>query len=250
MTCSSPNSPRPAAASSDDTLMLLPGFMCDADLWADVAPALAPRWRIAHGDLFRDAAIETMAQTVLAAAPPRFVAVGFSMGGFVARQIALTAPHRLRALVLIATSALGTTPERAERNRERRARIADAPFRGLSRTDLRRALHPTRQDDEALVERMLAMGARLGKQVLLRQLAAEREDGHARLSEIRCPTLVVAADSDVLRPRVETDRLAAGIPGARCEIVPDCGHMIPLERPAELAALLNAWLATAVPADA
>jgi len=235
---------------NDGALVLLPGFMCDADLWADVEPGLAGHWRIGHGDMFEDASIEAMAHRVLAAAPDRIVVVGFSMGGFVAREIALTAPDRVRAMVLIATSAMGTTATRAERNRARRERIAAQPFRGMSRSDLRRALHPSRRDDEVLVDRMLAMGARLGKDVLLRQLAAERVDGHARLPEIRCPTLVVAAESDELRPRVETDRLAAGIPGARYEIVADCGHMIPLERPKVLAALLNAWLDQVAPGSA
>lgn len=232
-----------------NTLILLPGFMCDADLWRDVEPALAGRWRVVHGDMVRDESIEAMADRLLAAAPRRFVPVGFSMGGFVAREVALRAPERVRALVLIATSAMGTSPDRAERNRERRERIAARPFRGLSRSDLKRALHPSRRHDEALVERMLAMGRRLGKEVLLRQLAAGRVDGHDRLPEIRCPTLVVAAGSDELRPRRETDRLAAGIPGARYEIVEDCGHMIPLERPEALAALLNGWLDQAVAAD-
>jgi len=233
---------------TDKTLILLPGFMCDADLWADVVPLLRPGWRVLHADMFSDSSIEAMAVRALDEVPGRFAAIGFSMGGFVAREIALTAPDRAEALALIATSALGTTPERAERNRERRARIAAAPFRGLSRSDLRRALHPSRRDDAALVERMLAMGARLGKEVLLRQLSAERVDGYARLPEIRCPTLVVAADSDELRPRDETDRLAAGIPGARYEIVAGCGHMIPLEQPETLAALLNGWLDQAMPA--
>ena len=230
------------------TLILFPGFMCDADLWSDVVPLLRPGWQVLNADMFSDSSIEAMAARVLDAAPERFVAVGFSMGGFVAREIALTAPERVEALALIATSALGTTPERAERNRERRKRIAAAPFRGLSRSDLRRALHPSRRDDAALVERMLDMGARLGKEVLLRQLSAERVDGYGRLPEIRCPTLVVAAESDELRPRDETDRLAAGIPGARYEIVAGCGHMIPLEQPETLAALLNGWLDQAAPA--
>lgn len=236
------------SSQADETLVLLPGFMCDADLWTDVTPALDPRWRIAHGDVFQDASIEAMAARILASAPPRFVAVGFSMGGFVAREMALSAPDRVQALVLIATSALGSSPTRIARNRERRERIAAAPFRGLSRTDLRRALHPSRRDDEAMVERMLAMGARLGKDVLLRQLSAERVDGHGRLPEIRCPTMVVAAEADELRPRGETDRLAAGIPGSRYEIVPECGHMIPLEQPGALATLLNESLAQATPA--
>lgn len=238
---------QPRHDGDGNVLILLPGFMCDADLWAEVEPSVAPRWTARHGDLFQDDTITAMATRVLDEAPGRFVAVGFSMGGFVAREMALRAPDRVRALVLIATSAMGNPPERTARNRERRVRIAAAPFRGLSRTDLRRALHPSRRDDEALVERMLAMGARLGKAVLLRQLALERDDGHDGLADIHCPTLVVAGESDELRPRVETDLLAAGIPGARYEIVPDCGHMVPMERPAVLAALLNDWLDRVLP---
>lgn len=230
-----------------NALILLPGFMCDADLWAEVTPRLEPRWNIAHGDLFQDGSIAAMVTRVLGEAPERFAAVGFSMGGFVARELALRAPGRVRALGLIATSAMGNPPERTARNRERRERIATAAFRGLSRTDLRRALHPSRRGDEALVERMLAMGAHLGKDVLLRQLGLDREDGHGTLKDIRCPVLVVAGERDELRPRVETDRLAAGIPGARYEIVADCGHMVPMERPEVLAALLNDWLDQAVP---
>ncbi len=230
-----------------DTLVLLPGFMCDGDLWSDVTAALDPRWRVVHADLFQDTSIEAMAARALAETTGPLVAVGFSMGGFVAREMALTAPEQVRALVLIGSSAMGNPPERVARNRERRVRIADAPFRGLSRTDLRRALHPTRRDDEALVERMLAMGARLGKDVLLRQLALERQDGHDRLAEIACPALVVAADADELRPRAETDRLAAGIPGARHEVIANSGHMMPLEHPALMAALINGWLDRVVP---
>lgn len=230
-----------------NALILLPGFMCDADLWSDVVPLLDRRGAVVHGDLSRDDSIDAMAARVLGDAPERFVAVGFSMGGFVAREMALRAPGRVRGLALIATSAMGNPPERTARNRERRARIAGAPFRGLSRSDLRRALHPSRRDDAALVERMLAMGARLGKEVLLRQLGLDREDGHDGLRDIRCPALVVAGESDELRPRSETDRLAAGIPGARYEIVPDCGHMVPMERPEALAGLLNDWLGQVAP---
>ena len=99
------------------SLVLLPGFMLDAGLWDDMAPLLAPLGPIHHGDLFQDETLDGMAARVLAAAPDRFVLVGFSMGGFVARQIARMAPERVRALVLVATSARGDSASQQARRR-------------------------------------------------------------------------------------------------------------------------------------
>jgi pimeloyl-ACP methyl ester carboxylesterase len=97
------------------TLVLLPGFMTDPDLWADMLPSLAPLGPILHGDLSRDATIDAMARRVAAEAPDRFTLIGFSMGGYVAREITRLAPERVRALVLIATSPRADTPGQARR---------------------------------------------------------------------------------------------------------------------------------------
>jgi pimeloyl-ACP methyl ester carboxylesterase len=65
---------------------------------------------------------------------------------------------------------------------------------------------------------------------------------------ITTPTLVVVGDHD-LPEFVETARwLAATVPGARgnaLAVVPGAGHMLPMERPAELNAVLDSWLAAA-----
>src|SRR5258708_24524487 len=90
-------------------LVLLPGFMCDADLWSDMRSELAALGRAQFGNVYEDDTLEGMARRVLGAAPPRFVLIGFSMGGFVARVAALIAPERGRCSVFIATSTLGST---------------------------------------------------------------------------------------------------------------------------------------------
>ena len=69
-----------------------------------------------------------------------------------------------------------------------------------------------------------------------------RRDGYADLERIACPALVVACRQDRLRSFEETERMARHLPRARFEAIEDCGHMAPLERPAELAALLAAWI--------
>ena len=89
--------------------------MCDADLWADMATDLARLGRVHHGNVYQDDTLEGMARRVLAESPDKFVLVGFSMGGFVARVLTLMAPERVAGVAFIASSAREYTP--AERQR-------------------------------------------------------------------------------------------------------------------------------------
>jgi len=53
------------------------------------------------------------------------------------------------------------------------------------------------------------------------------------LRAIRCPTLVLIGDQDVPDIRGIVDRLAAGIPGARREVIKDSGHIVHMAQPAQ-----------------
>jgi pimeloyl-ACP methyl ester carboxylesterase len=62
-------------------------------------------------------------------------------------------------------------------------------------------------------------------------LAREMLDG--KLAQIKTPTLVIWGRDDALTPPALGDRLAREIPGARLVTIPECGHLPPLEHPAE-----------------
>ncbi len=63
------------------------------------------------------------------------------------------------------------------------------------------------------------------------------------LGQISAPTLIVASDLDRLCPPKAAEIIAAGITGSRLEIIPGAGHPIPVEKPSELAASINSFLA-------
>ncbi len=88
-------------------MVLIPGFMLDADLWRDVEPELAAYGPIIHADLSRDSSTAEMASRAIAVAMAEMVLVGFSMGGHVALEIVRQASERVIALILIATSEQG-----------------------------------------------------------------------------------------------------------------------------------------------
>jgi len=63
-----------------------------------------------------------------------------------------------------------------------------------------------------------------------------------RLSEIKCPTLVIAGENDRIRSLDEARELNDRIPNSTLRIVPQSGHMIPMEQPSELAEIVGSWL--------
>ena len=181
--------------------------------------------------------------------------VGFSMGGYVARELARIAPERVEALILIATSARGDTEELI---RQRRSSLKAPPkaFKGLSRPAIVSSLHPDLANDETMTASALPRTGsssknssrderfRRGGEVFPRQSAMARAGDLERLGEIVQPTLIVAADADRLRSREEAEELHRGIARATLETVAHTGHMIPLEQPKALARVMTEWLKT------
>ena len=74
-------------------LVLLPGLLCDAALWAPQVEALADIAEPSVADLTRDESLAGMARRVLAAAPARFALAGLSMGDISPRRSCADHPN-------------------------------------------------------------------------------------------------------------------------------------------------------------
>lgn len=223
-------------------LVLLPGFMLNQHLWDDMREPLAALGSLTFGDLGQDIGIQAMADAVLRQAPEQFVLFGFSMGGFVAQAVALKAPERVLGLALLNTS---SRPQSEQESSATRAQLEIAQriaFKGLTSRALASSLHPARSHERALLDRLQAMALANGKDVFLRQLQTLRDSNAEQLSQLRCPVLVVASDQDKLRSVEESEEMVRQIAGARFEIIADCGHMTPMEKPDVLLDIITGWL--------
>src|SRR5262245_27534189 len=98
-------------------VMLVPGLLCSARLYAEQAAALWPFGPVTVADHRRDHSMAAIAARILATAPPRFALVGLSMGGYIALSIQWQAPERVDRLALLETSARPDTPQQTERRR-------------------------------------------------------------------------------------------------------------------------------------
>jgi len=228
--------------NSSRHFILCPGFMTDQALWSRMAPGLADLGIAAFADLSRTDDLEVTAHDLLKNAPDRFILIGFSLGGFVAREIVRLAPERVSGLVLMNSSARPPRPEIAKRNAFLIGHTKERGFRGLSSDAVKKAFHPNLRDDAALIQEVKDMALRMGGDAFIRQLSIQRPDRRADLADIACPTLVIWARQDELRSMNESKEMADAIPNARFEIIEDCGHMTPMEAPSAVLDLLTSWL--------
>jgi len=223
-------------------ILLIPGFMCDHRLWDDMVPELSLFGNVHFGDLSEGETIQEMAELVLINAPETFILIGFSMGGYVAREIYKLAPNKVNLLALLNTSARGSNDKDRARSKKTINVIKNRMFRGLSATSLKQAFHPNRENDTIIFSRVQAMAADLGKDVFMRQIRLDRECGILSLRKILCPTLILTSDNDRLRSIEESHELAREIPNARLQLIDKCGHMTPIEKPKHLTEVLLNWI--------
>lgn len=224
-------------------LLLLPGLLCDAGLWAPQAEALAELADVQVADLTQDDRVEAMAARVLARAPARFALAGLSMGGYVAFEILRQAPERVSRLALLDTTAAPDSPERALQRRRSLAILNRGRFPGVTQQLLPTLVHP-RHVLGPMGEAVQAMARRVGPEAYRRQQTAilHRPDSRPLLPMLTQPTLVLGGADDALTPPAVVQALAEQIPGAQLHTLPDCGHLPTLEQPEATSALMRRWL--------
>jgi pimeloyl-ACP methyl ester carboxylesterase len=222
--------------------VFLPGFMLDESLWDEVVDHLQLDSAIYRLKLAPGTTTEEIATGVARSAPERFVLIGFSLGGYIARKVAELLPDRVAALVLVATSLRSDSEERQKAKRHAIAATNASNFRGLSPSSIAQSLHPERRGDSKLIARIRAMGHRLGYEAMKIQATIQRDEIAA--ASLSCPTLIISAAEDPLRSMAEAKELAEVIPNATLVVIERSGHMLPLEQPEVLAQTINRWLKT------
>ena len=173
---------------------------------------------------------------------------GRSRGGMLAQALALQAPERVSSLILSGTShrglgavgstdavnrAMNFTPEMTrEQIFETQNSAMASP--GWKERDPAAFAEVMRIDLEAPPRRFA---------VVRQQESVNSWSSFERLGEIRCPTLVICGADDGMVPPENSRQIAVGVPGARLELIPQCGHLPMLEKPREVADLVLSFLA-------
>lgn len=194
-------------------LLFLPGAGASASFWRPVAERLTangPRHFFAWpglGDEPPDPdvrGIDGLVAMVQAELQGPTDLVAQSMGGLVAARVALEAPHRVRRMVLVATS-------------------AGVPMAGFGASDWREAYSSTYP-------------------AAARWISAAHVDLSARLVAIKAPVLLIWGGADPVSPPSVGERLQRLLPHARLEVIAGGDHDLARTHAKEVAALVEAHL--------
>jgi 2-succinyl-6-hydroxy-2,4-cyclohexadiene-1-carboxylate synthase len=233
-------------------VVLAHGFTQTQAAWEPLAARLRARRRLVrvdlpgHGGSAGVRAGFAEAAGLLGACGGRAAYVGYSLGGRLCLRLALDRPELVEALVLLGASpGIADPAERAERRAADEALARDLERHGVAAfldRWLAGPLFATLPPERAGRRERLANTAE-GLASALRLLGAGAQAPlWDRLGGLRCPTLLVAGALDAKFAGLAAEMAAAIGPAARVALVPGAGHAAHLERPAELAALLDGFL--------
>jgi pimeloyl-ACP methyl ester carboxylesterase len=227
------------------TLVLIPGLLCDRRLWSDQIAGLSTHTDISVADITQLATLTEMAASVLRAAPERFSLAGFSLGSQVALEIMQTARDRVERLALLSATHGGLLPPSMVAFREAVGVIERGDFQQYLDSFYPRYVAERRASDTMLRVIFMDMAHAVGPEAGLRQIHVLMSitEPFAKLSQIRCPTIVIGGREDRRTTPAAHEALAKEIPGAELIMIEDSGHFTTLEQPELVTQALRQWLA-------
>jgi pimeloyl-ACP methyl ester carboxylesterase len=170
--------------------------------------------------------------------------LGVSFGGVLALEFAARYPHRLDRLMVQGVGARferGLIQQVASTVLNRFPLPADNPFVN----QFFNLLLGAPPEDEALFDFVTRQCWQTDQSVMAHRFGlVESFDMDAKLRRIRIPTLVLAADRDVLVSSRSLARLCDGLPDRRFRRLPDCGHLAFVTRPELVARRVREFLTT------
>ncbi|SPF75749.1 Putative aminoacrylate hydrolase RutD [Aliiroseovarius pelagivivens] len=225
-------------------LVLLPGMMCDARLFAPQVAALSGCRTVICASLAERSSVEELALDILADAPQCFALAGLSMGGIVAMEILRQAPERVERIALLDTNPLAETDEVKARRIPQMMAVKVGKLSVIMRDEMKPNYLSEGPRRGEVLDLCMDMALDLGPHVFLNQSRAlmDRSDQTETLRNATVPALILCGREDTLCPVARHEMMAGLIPGARLEIIDGAGHLPTLEQPEKTNAALARWL--------
>lgn len=247
-----------------EPIVLVHGFPTSGHLWSDVVPLLPAGHRVVVLDLLgygrsdppgkQAVDIRSHADRLIAVLDHLGInfacVVGHDVGGGVAQWAAVRYPQRVSRLALVNSVAFAGWP-----SREVRVARASLPLTkhlppswilSVVRADLMRGYNDAERGAHEVDLYLRPFAEAGGREALVAHLAAlDCRDTDAltpRLKDIVCPTSVIWGADDPFLPAALGTRLAAAIPGATIDVIPDARHFLPEENAGSVVAAIGALL--------
>lgn len=224
-------------------IVFLPGLGTDERLFNEQLRELKKKYTTQVIVCDKHTTVSDHVDYVLKQVPKSFVLVGHSLGGWIAQWMAIKAPERISHLVLIGTGTGGLTPTLKSLFNEMLEAFknnAKIPFFDKLRPQ---TVSKKKIKDEKLMDTIKTMSTQFSDQGLINQALTDLHGGDTteELSNIMARTLVIHGQEDKFYEN-DMQIISEKIPNANYIEIPDCGHMLPLEKGKTISTLIKLWI--------
>lgn len=162
------------------------------------------------------------------------VIAGLSLGGYVALEFFRQFPERVKGLGLFSTRSGADTAEAREKRLKTAKQIMQEGLEPFAKIILPNLVGKTALATKPKlvneITGMISLNNREGVAAALFAMA-ERRDSSDLLGSIKCPTLIIAGEEDVLIPFSESRVMHGQIVGSQFHVIPRAGHLVNFEQP-------------------
>lgn len=238
-------------------LVLVHGFPLDSRIWSHQVEALSSDYRVIAPDLHafgqsrasRPSTLRSMAEDLRALlqqldALPCALA-GLSMGGYVALEYSKMCPTDIQALILVDTKAEADTSEAKEARTAMIELVRSQGARAVAEGMMPKMVAPAALSKQRpVVATLRQIMESQSPQAIEWALAAmrDRQDFVESLKSIADPALVIVGEHDAITPPSLAQKLSGAIPRSQLAVIPDAGHMSPIENPQAVTEAIRSFL--------
>ncbi len=225
-------------------LLLLPGMMCNAQMYGDQIAQFSSDRAVQFSPLTEHDNVQSLAANVLRHAPATFALCGLSMGGIVAMEVQRQAPMRVRGLALLDTNPFAELDAVKQNRHVQIEKVKAGRLLNVMCEEMKPNYLAEGENKSDILDLCAQMALSLGDDVFIRQSLAlrDRPDQCDTLRAINVPTLILCGDQDRLCPPDRHRVMHDMVRGSTLVIVGDAGHLPVLEQPMETNQHLQAWL--------
>jgi pimeloyl-ACP methyl ester carboxylesterase len=237
-------------------VVLVHGFPLDGTVWQELLENLSPDFSVivpdlpgfgkspSQGPFTMESMADVLQEFLKRIGVLPCVLAGLSMGGYIAQAFAVKYSSSLRGLMLVDTRCNADT-DTGKKARNDMIELAKSKGSAAVAEQMMPKMFAPGVSAE-LVTRLRAVMTACPAQTIQYASAAmrDRPDLSSDLAELSIPALIIVGEFDVLAPPSMAQEMHGILCGSTLTVIPNAGHMTPMERPADVAASMRKFLSS------
>ena len=227
------------------TLVLIPGYMCNNQMWQNQLTHLKKKYKVIIPELKKGKTINEFSKYTLRSLPDIFSIIGFSMGGFIALDLAINYPKRIDNLILVGTNARSVSKERRILLKKSLLELNNKNYiERFSTSSFQSYFAKRNQNKKNYLKLIKTMVKDCGIKCLTRQTNAilHRPKIIEKLAKIQSRCLIISGSQDRLSTKEMNMELHNKIKNSEIYFVTKSGHFVMLEEFEKFNKKILSWL--------